>query len=69
MSAVTLVTYLWHYLVARLLYDQVLRPLIHGHASPALLACCVGAFAFLAGRWSERHRLARAGRLTARRRP
>lgn len=70
MSAVTFVTYLWHYLLARLVYDQLLRPLIHGHPSAALFTCCVGVLAFLAGRWSGRgrHRPAQAGHLTTRRR-
>ena len=30
MSAALLFTYVWHYLVARLLYEQVLRPLLDG---------------------------------------
>lgn len=55
MSPASFLTYLWHYLVARLLYDQVLRPLVRGHLSIALLICCVGAGAFVIGRWSERH--------------
>jgi hypothetical protein len=39
-AAVTLLTYLWHYTVARLLYDDVLRPL--GPAALALPALACG---------------------------
>jgi uncharacterized membrane protein YccC len=28
-EGVALLTYLWHYVLARLLYDEVLRPLLH----------------------------------------
>lgn len=30
-AAVALVSYLWHYLLARLLYDELLRPLLGGN--------------------------------------
>ena len=59
-SAVTFITYLWHYLVARTVYDQMLRPLIHGHPGSALLVCCVAIAGFAVGRWSARRRSARA---------
>ena len=67
-SAVTFITYLWHYLTARLVYDQMLRPLIHGHPSSALLLCGVAIGSFAVGRWSGRGGSGRAGRLTRRRR-
>jgi uncharacterized membrane protein (DUF485 family) len=35
-AAAMFVTYLCHYLVARLMYDDLVRPLAHGHASVAL---------------------------------
>ena len=50
----TLITYVWHYVVARLLYDQLVRPLSRGHVSVALLICGVAAAAFLVGRWRAR---------------
>jgi hypothetical protein len=54
-SAVTLITYVLHYLFARLLYEQLLRPLIHGDPSGLVLLGCVAATAFLIGRWTGRH--------------
>ena len=55
-GAITFVTYLWHYLVARLVYDQLLRPVAHGHVSMALLTFGVGAGAFLLGRFTAKPR-------------
>jgi hypothetical protein len=66
-SAVTFISYLWHYLVARMLYDQVLRPLIHGHARGALLLCGVAIGSFALGRWNGRRGSVRADRLSRRR--
>jgi hypothetical protein len=63
-SAVTFLTYLWHYLTARLVYDQVLRPLFHGHPSTAVLLCGVAIGGFAMGRWSGRRGSARASRLS-----
>ena len=60
-SAVTFITYLWHYLTARFVYDQVLRPLIHGHPSSALLLCGVAIGSFAVGRWSARRSSTRDG--------
>lgn len=51
--ATAFLTYLWHYLVARAIYDQVLRPLIHGRASAGLVLALVGA-AFMLGRLTRR---------------
>jgi hypothetical protein len=54
MSAATMfLTYLWHYLIARTVYDQVLRPIIHGRASVALVLGLVLA-AFVLGRATRR---------------
>ena len=61
-NAVTLITYLWHYMTARLVYDQVLRPLIHGRPSSALLLCGVAIGSFAVGRWTARRGSRRTGR-------
>jgi hypothetical protein len=48
--AVTFVTYLWHYLVARLIYDDLARPLIRGWGASVLIVVgCVGAVAYVLG--------------------
>lgn len=52
-AATTFVTYVWHYLIARTLYDQVLRPLIHGRACAVLVLVLVAA-AFAVGRFTRR---------------
>jgi len=49
-AAVALLTYLWHYLTARTIYDDLVRPLAHGNLSVAVLVACVGAVGFAAGR-------------------
>jgi hypothetical protein len=56
MSAVTLLTYIWHYLVARMIYDQLVRPVMHGDLAGIALLGCVAALAFTAGRWTVRRR-------------
>jgi hypothetical protein len=48
--AVSLLTYVWHYLIARMLYDHLLRPLLGGDVAGILVLACVAALAFLAGR-------------------
>jgi hypothetical protein len=49
-----LITYLWPYLLARMLYDDFVRPLARGRATAVLLACaCVAIAAFL---WKRRTR-------------
>mgnify|MGYP001441072037 CR=1 FL=1 len=53
-GSVTLITYVWHYLFARTIYDQLLRPLLHGNISGVLLLGCVATGAFLLGRWTGR---------------
>lgn len=55
MSA-TFLTYLWHYLAARAIYDDFLRPLAQGRPTPFVLVAVIGAFAFLLGRWSAARR-------------
>ncbi len=37
----SLLTYLWHYTVARLLYEDVLRPLGPAALALPVLVCCV----------------------------
>jgi hypothetical protein len=44
------ITYLWHYLAARAIYDELLRPVTHGHAASLLLLVLIAAGAFLLGR-------------------
>jgi hypothetical protein len=48
--AVSLLTYLWHYLVARLIYDQLIRPALDGDAARLAVLACVAAIAFAVGR-------------------
>jgi hypothetical protein len=51
------VTYLWHYLVARLLYDELVRPLTHGRpGSPLVIAVCTCGALFILGRLARRMR-------------
>ena len=59
-GALTFLTYVLHYLLARMLYEQLLRPLIHGDASRLALLGCVAATAFLLGRWTGRRARQRA---------
>ena len=42
------ITYLWHYLVARVIYDEFLRPATHGHVIRVLLVLGVVAFSAVA---------------------
>lgn len=58
MSASILITYVWHYLVARVVYDEVLRPLIRGHPAGALVIGGALAAAFVV-RWCKSRRRAR----------
>lgn len=51
---VSLFTYVWHYLVARLLYDQLIRPLARGDAAGILLLALVAATSFGLGRRARR---------------
>jgi uncharacterized membrane protein YdjX (TVP38/TMEM64 family) len=55
-SAAAFLTYLWHYMLARLLYDDLARPLLHGHVPVTLPIVAGAAVVFALGR--------RAGRRT-----
>jgi hypothetical protein len=48
------ITYLWHYLAARAIYDDLLRPLTRGDPAPLLALGLLVALAFLVGRHSVR---------------
>jgi hypothetical protein len=48
--AVALLTYVWHYLIARTIYEQLIRPIERGNFSVVLLVACAAAVAFAAGR-------------------
>ena len=48
--AVSLLTYVWHYLVARVFYDQLIGPVLHGDAARLAVLACVTALAFALGR-------------------
>ena len=61
-AAVTFVTYLWHYLIARMIYDDVVRPLLRGDASGVLLIGCVAIAGFVMGAWRERRSRSRCER-------
>jgi hypothetical protein len=50
-ATIDLVTYVWHYVLARMLYDQLARPLLRGRMSELLLVLAVAVTAFLVGRW------------------
>ncbi len=40
--AAELFTYVWHYVVARLLYDELFRPLLHGRlGAVAIVLLCL----------------------------
>jgi hypothetical protein len=54
--ATALLTYLWHYTLARLLYDELVWPVLNGHV-PAMLLIAAGAvLLFLLGRRGRRGR-------------
>jgi hypothetical protein len=53
-EALSLVTYVWHYLVARMLYDQLIRPLAHGDAAGIAMLACVAVGSFAVGRRTRR---------------
>ena len=56
LAALPLITYLWHYLVARLLFDQLIRPIERSDGSRLLLLVCIGAAGFVVGRLTARRR-------------
>jgi hypothetical protein len=48
---VALLTYVWHYTVARLVFDDFVRPLTHGSRAAVIVAIgCAGVAGFLLGR-------------------
>lgn len=49
-------TYLWHYLAARTIYDEVLRPISRGHPGGLVLIALIAAIAFAVGRRSRMRR-------------
>jgi hypothetical protein len=53
-GSTALLTYLWHYVVARTVYDDLLRPVLHGHVSRALPVICALTAAFAIGRLARR---------------
>jgi hypothetical protein len=54
--ATPFVTYLWHYLIARLLYDELIRPLLGGRVLALLPLAAIVAFSVLAYRAIGRSR-------------
>jgi hypothetical protein len=52
-AASAFTTYLWHYVTARLLYDELIRPLLHARVSTAAAVVAVAAAAFCLGRLSR----------------
>ena len=50
----SLLTYVWHYLVARLLYDHLIAPVARGDATQLLLLAAVAAVSFGIGRRTRR---------------
>jgi hypothetical protein len=51
-------TYLWHYMLARLLYDELLRRVLHGNAPDWWLVAVVAAFVLVLVRGRRRRRRA-----------
>jgi hypothetical protein len=49
LAGTMLLTYVWHYVVARLIYDDLVRPLARGHALPFVLAALILVAALLFG--------------------
>jgi hypothetical protein len=45
LPATTFVTYLWHYVVSRLLYDDLVHPLVVGLGGPLLILVTLAAAA------------------------
>jgi hypothetical protein len=53
-GGVSLLSYVWHYLVARMLYEHLVRPVGHGDLAGIALVACVAAVAFALGRRTRR---------------
>jgi hypothetical protein len=62
-AAIPFLTYVWHYLAARLLYDHLLRPLTHGRVSALALVLAIVVVAFAIGWWTASGRWARRRRV------
>ncbi len=58
--ATPFVTYLWHYLVARLLYDELIRPLLAGRVLALVPLAAIVALSVLAYRAIRRSRSRRS---------
>jgi hypothetical protein len=54
LPATTFVTYLWHYVVSRLLYDDLVHPLVGGVGAPLLILVALAAAAVAALRIRRR---------------
>lgn len=54
--ASSFLTYLWHYMLARLLYDELVRPLAHGRVSTGLVLAVVAIAGFALTRRAGRRR-------------
>jgi uncharacterized membrane protein YdjX (TVP38/TMEM64 family) len=52
--AAALLTSLWHYMLARLFYDELVAPLLHGHVPVRLLILAGAAVALVLMRRSGR---------------
>ena len=52
--SVVFITYVWHYLAARAIYDELVRPLARGHPASLLLVVLIAAGAFWLGRRTAR---------------
>jgi hypothetical protein len=48
-DALTPITYVWHYVLARLVYDELVRPAIHGNLGAIVVICAVAGGCFLLG--------------------
>jgi hypothetical protein len=54
--ATAFLAYLWHYMLARLIYDELVRPLAQGRVSTALLVVVAVVAGSVATRASRRRR-------------
>jgi hypothetical protein len=52
-------TYVWHYMLARLLYDELVRPLVRGHTGLALAVLALAGAVLLLGRVTRRRKQSR----------
>ncbi|HUA50196.1 MAG TPA: hypothetical protein VMA77_33495 [Solirubrobacteraceae bacterium] len=54
--AAAFLTYLWHYMLARLVYDELVRPLVHGRVPTALVVAVVAVAGVALSRVAGRRR-------------